>query len=209
VMGIGLVAIGVGVWLQPTRRIKRALRAAPTVSIARLAEGDLARIIGKAKVLDDQLVAPLTGRACVLYIARVQQEDGDGDWRTVIEEEHCVPFVVDDGTGRAIVDARGGDLAIDFDAHSSSGTFHDPDEREAAFLAKHGHSSRGLVFNKGLRYREAAIELGETIAVLGAGSREPDPTAAPGGYRDSQPTRLRLRSGRYPLLISDDPSTTK
>jgi hypothetical protein len=209
IIGVGVAIVGASVWLNPARRIKRALRAAPTVPIGKLSEGDLGRIVGKARVLDDQLVAPLTGRACVYYIARVQQEDSDDDWKTIIEEEQGVTFVVDDGSGRAIVDPRGGDLALDFDARSRSGTFHDPDEREAAFLAKYGVKSHGLIFNKRLRYREAVIEIGETVAVLGAGVREPDPTAAPGGYRDAQPTRLRLAPGRYPLLVSDDPSTTR
>lgn len=208
VIGIGLAAGAWALWINPARRIKRALRAAPTVPIARLGEGDLGRIVGKARVLDDKLVAPLTGRACVYYIARVQEEDGDS-WTTIIEEERGVTFVVDDGSGRAIVDPRGGDLALDFDARSRSGTFHDPDDRERAFLAKYGVKSHGLIFNKGLRYREAVIEIGETVAVLGAGVREPDPEAAPGGYRDAQPTRLRLAPGRYPLLVSDDPSTTQ
>ena len=63
-------------------------------------------------------------------------------------------------------------------------------------------------FNTDLvQYREAIIEVDETIAVLGAGVREPDPDAAPTGmYRDSGPQRLRFTgTAKNPLLISDDP----
>jgi hypothetical protein len=63
---------------------------------------------------------------------------------------------------------------------------------------------------KRLRYREAIVAIGEIISVLGSGTREPDPQAAPADYRGGQPTLIRLTSSpRYPLVISDDPSTTR
>lgn len=66
------------------------------------------------------------------------------------------------------------------------------------------------MFNKGLRYKEAMIEVNETVAVLGQGIREPDPEMALAqDYRTGPPTRLRLTSSpRFPLVISDNPSTT-
>jgi hypothetical protein len=63
-----------------------------------------------------------------------------------------------------------------------------------------------LAFNQTLRYREGALEVGETVAVSGFGVREPDPDGAARemGYRDRPPTRLRLASAPHaPLLISD------
>src|SRR5207248_4101663 len=107
-------------------------------------------------------------------------------------ETRLVPFALEDGTGRAIVDPAFAKIALDFDSRSTSGTLDDPNESERAFLERHGETGRGWIFNKKLRYREACIEVGETIAVLGAGTREPDPQAAPSGYRDAQPTLLRL-----------------
>ena len=80
-----------------------------------------------------------------------------------------------------------------------------------AFLARHGHAGKRWMFNKNLRYIEAVIEVGETVSVLGSGVREGDPMALPPeGYRSAPPTRLRLTSSpRFPLVISDDPSTTQ
>ncbi|MCX5741062.1 MAG: hypothetical protein NT062_01030, partial [Proteobacteria bacterium] len=60
-------------------------------------------------------------------------------------------------------------------------------------------------------YREQTIAVGETIAVLGAAVREPDPDVQPTsvGYREAQPMRLRLASSaRMRLRISDSKSTT-
>src|SRR6185295_9179905 len=100
-------------------------------------------------------------------------------------------------------------VALDFDSNSTSSTSGDPTAQERAFLERHGARDQGW-FTKRLRYREAIIAIGETISVLGSGTREPDPQAAPADYRGGQPTLIRLTSSpRYPLVISDDPSTTR
>jgi hypothetical protein len=196
------------------RRLKRKLRNAPKFPIAQLPEDTLGRVIGRAQATQHTLVGPLTGRPCVYYIATVEEHRSTGRssyWKTIISESAGVPFMIEDGTGRALIDPSGAQVALDFDGKSSSGTFRDADPVQEAFLAKHGQKSTGWVFNKGLRFREAMIEIGETIAVLGSGVREPDPAAAPeAAYRGAPPTRLRLTSStRFPLVISDDPSVTQ
>jgi hypothetical protein len=119
--------------------------------------------------------------------------------------------MVEDDSGRALVDATAARISINFDDKSQSGTFDDPTPAETAFLQRHGQKGQGWVFNRGLRYREAVIEEGEMIAVLGAGTREPDPDAPPTeAYRGDAPTRLRLTSSRkHPLVISDDVALTR
>jgi len=195
-------------------RLKRQLRAAKPWSLAELPEDTHGRVIGQARALGEQLQGPLTGRPCVYYIAMVEEQRSTGRstyWRTIASETRGVPFMLEDGTGRAIVDPNGAQVALDFDGNSKSGTFNNADPVQEAFLAKHGQKSEGWVFNKTLRYREAMIEVGETVAVLGSGVREPDPNAQPeAAYRGAPPTRLRLTSSpKFPLMISDDPSTTR
>lgn len=211
---VGIAVAGTVWYFQPRNRIKRQLRGARALRIAELGDGQAGRVIGRARVLEQTLEAPLSGRACVFYIARVEERRSSGKhsyWRTIISEQHGVPFVLEDDSGYAIVDATAAQIALDFDARSSSGTFDDPTPAETAFLERHGRSGTGWFFNRTLRYREAVIGEGETIAVLGAGTREPDPAAAPtAAYRGEPPTRLRLTSSpRYPLVISDDPDTTR
>jgi hypothetical protein len=211
VIGAAMAVVGVGFWyFSAANRLKRELRAARVWPIGELPENTIGRVIGEAHPIDRVLEGPLSGRACVYYVARVEEE-GSNSWKTVIEEHDGVPFLLDDGSGRAIVDPVNAEVVLTFDSDSSSGTFDDATRTEEAFLAKHGRSSTGWVFNKKLRYTEAIIEPGETIAVLGSGVREPDPQAMPGeGYRSAPPTRLRLTSSRqHPLRISDDPSTTQ
>lgn len=196
------------------RRIKSQLRNARAVAIGQLAENTVGKIVGSAHSIGHQLVGPLTGRPCLYYICLVEQHVSTGRssyWKQIIREEMGVPFQVVDASGRAIVDPRGAEMALTFDGNSKSGTFNDADPVQEAFLQRHGKSSKGWVFNKGLRYREAMIEVNETVAVLGQGIREPDTAMAPSGdYRSGPPTLLRLTSSpKFPLVISDDTSTTQ
>lgn len=212
---LGVIAIAFFGWyFGHGQRLKRQLKAARPWLLSELPEDTHGRVIGRAQVLGEQLQGPLTGRRCVYYIAMVEEQRSTGRstyWRTVAQESRGVPFVLEDGTGRAIVDPNGAQVALDFDGNSKSGTFNNADPVQEQFLARHGQKSQGWVFNKTLRYREAMIEVGETVAVLGSGIREPDPTAAPeAAYRGAPPTRLRLTSSpRFPLIISDDPATTR
>lgn len=209
-----VVIVFCGWYFGAHQRLKRQLKAAKPWSLNELPEDTHGRVIGQARVLGEQLQGPLTGRACVYYIAMVEEQRSTGRstyWRTIAQETRGVPFMLEDGTGRAIVDPNGAEVALDFDGNSKSGTFNNADPVQEQFLARHGQKSEGWVFNKTLRYREAMIEIGETIAVLGSGTREPDPNAAPeAAYRGAPATRLRLTSSpRFPLIISDDPATTR
>ncbi len=201
-----------GHYFSSEQRIKRELKAAKQYAIAELPESTPGKIVGVATPVERQLVSPLTGRPCVCYQVVVQEQRGSGkhrSWRTVITEDDSVPFQVTDGTGRAIVDPTGAQLALDYDGNSASGSFDNATPTEEAFLQKHGRGSRGWLLNKTIRYREAIIGVGERVSILGAGVREPDPDTMPtAAYRDGSPTRLRLMSSQqFKLRISDDPET--
>jgi hypothetical protein len=218
-VGFGiLVVVGIVVgafwYFSDSQKIRRQLRKMAAKPIGQLRDDELGKVVGRARALEAVLTAPLTGRSCVYFIATDEEHRSTGKthhWKTIIKETRGVPFVLEDGSGRAIVDATAARIAIDFDGRSQSGTFDDPTEAERAFLARHGEKGQGWIFNRRLRYREAVIAEGETIAVLGAGTREPDPDAPPSeAYRGDAPTRLRLTSSpRYPLVISDDASLTR
>lgn len=158
-------------------------------------------MIGEAQLLDGHMRAPLSGRPCLAWSVHVEQLRPNGrgrsDWYPLIRDTRVVSFGLADGTGRAIVDAVGATLVLDYDTRSTSGILDDPTEAERAFLARYKVSGKGLVFNKDLRYREAVIEIGERIAVLGTVSRDPS----------SQALRI-VRSEKQPLLISDDAAVT-
>lgn len=210
---VGIV-VGAFWYFSDSQKIRRQLRNMAAKPIGQLHDDELGKVVGRARALEAVLTAPLTGRSCVYFIATVEEHRSTGKthyWKTIIKETRGVPFVLEDASGRAIVDATAARIAIDFDGRSQSGTFDDPTEAERVFLARHGEKGQGWIFNRRLRYREAVIAEGETVAVLGAGTREPDPDAPPSeAYRGDAPTRLRLTSSpRYPLVISDDASLTR
>jgi len=197
-------------YMSPANQLRRQLRALPRRSLAELPEGTSARIVGRAEAIDDTLEAPLTGRRCLYYTAIVELSEGN-HWREIIREDRAVMFVLDDGSARAIVDPSSSKVALEFDGKSDSGFLDNPNEREQAFLDAHNTPGRRLVFNRSLRYREAVIEVGETIAIFGAAVREPDPTAQPeAAYRGDAPTRLLMTSSRkQPMIISDSRAATR
>ncbi len=202
-----------GWYRSEAQQIKRGLRGAPATGIGAAAEGTAVRITGQV-IADGTMEAPLSGRICVCYQLIVEEEssstDSDGNstttWSEVLREVRGVPFIVHDGTGRALIDPTGARITLHQDHDTSSGTFDPASPREEAILARHGQKSSGWVFNRALRYQEGVIVAGETIAAAGHGVREPDPDAVgeASGYREGPPMRFRMSgSAAAPLFLSD------
>lgn len=207
-LGVGLTAL---VWYFGKRQqLLRRLEEAKPWSLAELPEDTFGKVVGATRPVGETLTAPISGRPCVFYEVTVRQDHGKSS-STIVHELRGVPFFLEDGSGRALVDPRGADVVLTQDFSSSSGSFDDATPVEEAFLQRHGKESKGWMFNKSLTYKESVIEIGETVAVLGAGVREPDPDALPAAdYRSALPTRLRLTNARdHKLVISDVPSVAK
>jgi hypothetical protein len=200
------------VFFSENARIKRAIRKAPRTLIADFPEHGAAKIVGTVRLLDESIPAPLTKRDCAYYETTVEEHRRRGKhsrWVTIIRESGGVPFLLEDSSGRALVDPRGARVALVVDNKSRSGTFDDATAEEEEFLQRHNRQSKGWFLNRSLRYREGVLEIGETVTVFGAGVREADPDGAgqAGGYRELPPTRIRLGgSSKSALMISDDPS---
>lgn len=196
------------------RRIRRALRSASSTPVARLVEGEVVKVCGRARVLERVLEAPLTGRQCVFYRALVE-EPGKGDgrldsdgWHPLVDEYNSTDFLVEDATGSVRVHVDGAEPVLVLDASFWSAIFNSPTPRLEAYLAQYGQASKNwLGINRSLRYREGVLEPGEEVAVLGVVRFElaPDPGGSGGGYR-ARPQRPTLHAGETGLLLSDDPS---
>jgi hypothetical protein len=186
-------------------RVALRLQSTPRHAIGALGEGVAAKIVGTVRPIQVML-APITGRRCVYWRVIVSEyqssRDMDGNdtsgWSQILDQRNGLPFLVVDGSGRALVDPAHAEVALVADAESEGG------ERLQMFLLRYGISPR-----RNVRYTEAVIEPGEVVAVAGAGVREPDPEGTGGAYREA-PTRLRIAaSPSVPLLISDRPDTTE
>ena len=81
----------------------------PTSKVRSVAMG-LVEVHGRTKRLY-ALVAPMTQSACAWYRLRKYRKDNNKSWKLVKEvNSNHVPFQVDDGTGRVIVDPAGASI---------------------------------------------------------------------------------------------------
>lgn len=218
-VGVGAGALGLGSWyFSPRQRALRAIRSVPVVLVSEAVEGSIVRIVGALRPLAPLLTAPLSGRACAHYDVIVEEQVRSGKsshWRTIAHEHASRDFVVEDTSGRAIVQTAHFEATVELDHHQRSGFLNDASPELEALLARHGRSTTGLFgMNRTIRYREGVLEPGEEVAALGRARWEddPEPGAANvprGGYRDSG-RRQRLvieRSELGPVRASDDRST--
>jgi hypothetical protein len=212
-----MVAVAVGVlaynaFFSRAARMKKKLRRQQLGIIRDAVDGTVVKVQGTVSYLGTPLEAPLSGRPCAMWEVHVEERGGRRKgWHTLFEDFQCQPFVLDDGTGKAVVKAVIPRLVLVKDAQFQSQTFQDATDRLERFLAEHGEQSVGLFgFNRTLRYSEGIIEAGERLVVMGAGHWEPDPDGIVRvGYRDA-PQRLVVEDPQDGhLLISDDPDVLR
>jgi hypothetical protein len=199
-------------WFSDAEQTKRAIRNAPRKRIGDVRDGEFVKVVGTIKYLAEPLTAPLSGRRCAYFEARAMEKQGKSGYREIAMEGGGVEFLVEDGTGRAVIDPVMLRAAVVEDDEKRSGFLSDATPGMEAFLVRHGRDPIGaLGFNRTISYKEGVFEEGETVAVVGLATfeREPDEAAATSSYRDLR-KRLRLTApvgGN--ILISDHPSATK
>ena len=208
-----ITALGyrIGAWFR-ARHARNELLATPRVKLSDLSEDTLGRVVGTVHADGPVLEAPLSKRLCVYYAFEIQLWRATGP-APVHDEQKAVPFTFVDRGEAAHVDTESATISSDFD-RGIRVTWKGLDYRDHRLLEswKLPVPERGT----GYFFREAAIELDDTICIYGAGTREFDTTLGNGGsdggvaYRDGARTRLHLTgSARFPLVISDDPRVLK
>jgi hypothetical protein len=178
-------------------KAKRALKEAVPVPLSEAMDSMIVKIIGRLELLDpaNPLVGPLSERPCAHYALAVEQKSGKHS-STIIDEKQTQDFWIVDESGRALVQANIAQILLTIDARRKTGTGKDAPPRLEKLLQERGKKSKGWVFNKNLRYREGALEPGETIAVMGLCRVEHDPQ---GGTR-----KVLTKPMDGDLVITDD-----
>lgn len=201
-------------WLfGPLVKVRRAARRAPASTLADALEGVVTRFTVTTQT-DAPLIAPLSGKRCVYYAAWIDVNQGTSAtpkyYTAGTVETRSVPFVITDGTGEA--DVVDGPFALDHRPtfHSSSKAKFDATFEQRSLYGRTVTEEPIWFGVTELVYREMAIVVGAPFYFVGAGTREADPAAQTGGYRDSTATRLRFAgSERHKLIITDrTPSRT-
>ena len=200
--------IGVIAYYYSNKKIMlREFRKSRKKQINRIQEHEYAKIIGKAKHVNEPLEAPLSGRKCVYYHVIVEVK-GDKSWRKIINEEKHQDFFIESNSEMAIVkmsslqkSMRRFYLVKDY--KEKSGFRNDTPEKLEAYLEYHNKKSTWLRMNKTIRYTEGIIELNEPIAVKGVAQwkilNEPIE-----GYSFSKILTL-TGTKKEKLLVTDEP----
>ena len=161
------------------------------------------------------MASPIMARPCYYYRTAVwewKQRGKEKDWVKVADERMFVPFFVDDGTGRLLIDPRGADLDIhrDFEQQFNGSFFSNLDQAPGnvnAFLSRHG-----VVTDNKIKVEESCIKPKNCLFVLGtlAENRRLEVNATP--VHDSEPhsfsahgiTVQLFTKGGSSVVASDD-----
>jgi hypothetical protein len=188
------------------RKLRARIARASPAALADAPDGARVCIRGVVRELVPLVEAPLGGDPCVYYASHVALSLGNlPGWRHHTWREGSVAFIVEGASGhRAVVDPRGAEVSVRFDRVTRSAAAFDADARQRALLGLKPIMSWLEVSS--VHYYEGVIALGTAIAVVGTGTRAPDPDAREaGGYREA-PTRLQFAASHgAPLWICDHP----
>lgn len=139
------------------------------------------------------LAAPVSGKACFYYRATVwRQEDPDLDdsWVSVAEETMSKPFVLNDATGRILVEPRGAVVTLPHDTYEEYGktllaTHTDIPIALEKFLARHKVDTGAA-----LRVEESLIAPGGDLYVTGLSVANPEAREASVAAAAKKPASL-------------------
>lgn len=140
-------------------RLKRLLENTPTSRIRSLALG-MVEVHGRAR-RRYALVSPMTQSPCVYYrLRKYRRDDRDRTWNLVsTQDSGYVPFLLDDGSGRVIVDPQGARVR--------------PKSRQEGYPGQTGLLVRGNDPDE--KWVEELIHEGSPVYILGQAYQERSP----------------------------------
>lgn len=121
-------------------------------------------------------------------------------WTTRYVDDDAVPFLVDDGTGRAYVDPDGSDLVLSSGDEIIVEAGDAPPANVSRFLDR--ETSLGEVASRRRRYREVRLGVGEPVLVAG----HADPASDAPGDEAVACTVTADGDASTRFYITDDPS---
>lgn len=204
VLLLAFLIIVIALFLRPSRdRGIRAIAATPRKKIADVRDGELVRIVGKVALHGEALTAPVSGRQCAFYEARVEekhQQEDRASWKTIVEEIRGSDFVIDDGSGRARIAMARADVVVVHDSRHLEGFLSEKAAPEVEkFLTRHGESATRSGKARELHYVEGVLEAPEEVAAAGVARWEKD--AAGERRLVIEPADATSR-----VLVSDEPA---
>jgi hypothetical protein len=199
----GVGALGLVRRFSDRHRSRREITRRPALGPSSV-EGDHVRVVGTVRALDQTLIAPISGRTCVAYLASAMVDGGQpradrGPVNHRPASSQCVPFLVDTGGPEVVL--VDGECAR-FDVPTIKLTPADAD-RKVQFLASHGFPAAEA---REAGFTEIVIEPGMTIAVVGVMMRDVAhaPPSGEVAFRGGPSPTIRITGSReHPLAIAE------
>jgi hypothetical protein len=146
--------------------------------------------------------APISGRECLGWAVLVEQEAGAYGWETVVALDEFGDFELEDDTGSIAVRAASSPLIVGVaEQRGSAGPFDPPPAQVVRLIAQTGAGPRGVLFNKGYRWREWALVDGHEIVVRGRVVSEPGDQGV--GYRRMSEILVLAGGASRPLELDE------
>lgn len=153
-------------------RYQRTISNIPTSTIRGMAMG-LVEIKGRARKAPP-LTSPISGRPCVYFEYEIEERQRKGKretWVAILSgSSRSVPFVLDDGTGTALVDPSKAEIdGLSNVTAEYGGLLHDDiPESLQQFLESHGRRVTGpFGGSRHLRFGDSVIDPGTALYVIG------------------------------------------
>jgi len=184
-------------------KLKQRIENTPTSKVRSIAMGSV-EVAGKVVASDEGLLeAPFTGTPCVYYRYAVEVYRSEGKkkgWHTVDSGLQAKRFLVQDDTGRVLVDPKFAEVDIPHDFLQVG--FQDPPERVRAFLTAKSVSHQGLFgWNKKMRYSEWHVAPDDDLFVTGEAGD--NPFVAEGTVVEGHKDVMISKGASGPFYISD------
>lgn len=154
------------------------VKGTPTSKVRSMAKGNV-EISGQAKTLEDTLESPFMGEECLYYWYEVEEYKSSSsskhrnrEFKKIDRGENKVRFIIDDGTGFAVVDPEGADFDLEEENTITVPGNEDPPEQVQEFIENNDAvDSRNNKFltssdNK-RRYTEKFVKPSEQLYVFG------------------------------------------
>jgi len=178
---VGLVVLVCRVAFSPRARGRRALERTPRTPIGEVRQGEMVKVVGKVRFATEPLRAPMSDRPCVCWHVRVQearQGAQGGSWTDVLDEVEGQDFLLDDGTGVALVRGVMPEATLASSGPWIDNYVDDFSPKVEEFLGSRGEQVRGALVKRVMRYEERILDEGAQVAVLGMGRQEGVPAGA-------------------------------
>ena len=157
---------------------------------------------GRVRARRPDKLAPISGRECLGWAVLVEQETGAYGWETVVALDEFGDFELEDDTGTIAVRAASSPIVVGVaEQRGSAGPFDPPPAQVVRLIAQTGAGPRGVLFNKGYRWREWALVDGHEIVVRGRVISEPGDQGV--GYRRMSEILVLAGGASRPLELDE------